>query len=128
LADLSKDLRNRMDAPLDFVGVAVDENRDNLLVSRDEALQSVLSQVDSFIGLDNVVVAVDEFGNQLECSGPLIDFGEQGLPSRVDRINPDDLIIYSDPIDTSVRYFETAFRHVADVYFSFQVLLCIHIF
>ena len=117
LADFRKNLCDRMIAPLDFVRVFVDENRDDLLVRCNESLQPALSEVDYFLWLDHVVVAVDKFRDQLEGAGPLIDLAEQDLSGRVSRIDANDPAVNSDPVQLGIGHFPAAFGHLADVDF-----------
>lgn len=83
LPDLRENLRDRALPPLDAVGLVIDEDRDDLLVCRDESPQAMLAEIDRFVWLDHEVLAMPELGDQLVAAGTLANLVEQFFPFRV---------------------------------------------
>jgi len=94
------------------------ENRDDFLVCGDEALEPALVEIDDFVGLDDAVVAVDELGDQFECTWLLVDSGEQQFAFRILRLEANALVIYLGHEALAVRNFLSPFRHPGNIDFA----------
>ena len=68
----------------------------------DEALQALLPQVHLLLRLDDVVLVVDELGDQLERARALVDLLEQLLARRMLGVDAERLAVDPHPVRPSV--------------------------
>ena len=115
MADFRENLGHRPVSPLDLVGIAVDENGDDFLVSSDEALQAALPEINFFLRLHDIVLAVDELLDKLERAGAPPDFAQEQLALGCRRFDPEDFPVNAYPVCGSVRNFLPPLRKFKDV-------------
>src|SRR6266581_4366720 len=115
LADLRENFCHCALTALDLIRSVVDGDGYDLLMSGNESLQPMFTQVDHFVRLDDAVLMMHEFLNKLEGAWPFSNLAEKGFTRWVWRIDSNYFTVYANPVLPGVGDFFITFGELQNV-------------